>query len=112
MPKRKKYDSDKLVKAFQNKQPLKKITEEFGFASSTQTKNAYLNALIESGVVPGINTSRGGKATLPREVAIKKRGSITIPKAMVESLGFKEGDSFTVRKSQAGLSLKLVKEDD
>jgi AbrB family looped-hinge helix DNA binding protein len=39
---------------------------------------------------------------------VNKRGSLVIPKAVVEDLGLKEGAAFTVRPSKAGLSLKKM----
>ncbi len=39
---------------------------------------------------------------------VSKRGSVVIPKAMIDEMGFKEGNRFTVRKTKSGISLKAV----
>jgi bifunctional DNA-binding transcriptional regulator/antitoxin component of YhaV-PrlF toxin-antitoxin module len=39
-------------------------------------------------------------------ISINKRGSLIIPKELVEQFGFNIDDAFEVRKSAAGLSLK------
>ena len=43
-----------------------------------------------------------------KEVSINKRGSLIIPKYLVQDMGFKEGDTFEARKTKAGVSLKKV----
>jgi bifunctional DNA-binding transcriptional regulator/antitoxin component of YhaV-PrlF toxin-antitoxin module len=43
-----------------------------------------------------------------KEVAVSKRGSLIIPKELIEELGFKVGDLFMARKTKVGISLKLV----
>lgn len=108
MPKKKKVDNKGLVKMVQDGVPQKEVMEAFGFKTSNQFKIAYLNALMETGQAPVISRARGGaKASGPsREVAVNKRGSLIVPKELVEELGLRQGDSFEVRKSKAGLSLK------
>ncbi len=110
MPKKKKVDSTKLIKLVEEGKEQKEIMEKFGFKNSSQLKVAYANALMDAGKVPEIQSSRGGKKAggVKREVSVNKRGSLVIPKAVVEDLGLKEGAAFTVRPSKAGLSLKKM----
>lgn len=107
MPKRVRVDHDKLVKMVTEKTDQKKIMEHFGFKTATQLKVAYANALIQTGAAPAIKSARGAKAKkgISKQVAVGKRGSIIIPKALVEELGFKVGDGFLVKKTKAGVSL-------
>lgn len=107
MPKKKKVDSDKLVKMIKDGVAQPEIMNTFGFKTSTQLKVAYANALMASGEVAAIKTGRG-KATakeVSKDVAVGKRGSLIVPKALVADLGFQEGDGFLVRKTKAGISL-------
>lgn len=107
MPKRKKIDHDKLIKMVTEKTVQKKIMDHFGFKTATQLKVAYANALIQTGAAPEIKSARGAKAAkeISKEVAVGKRGSVIIPAALVEELGFQIGDGFLVKKTKAGISL-------
>jgi len=70
---------------------------------------AYTNALMETGEIPEIQSSRGGKPAggVKKEVAVSKLGSLILPKELIEELGFKVGDLFLARKTKAGISLKV-----
>ena len=65
---------------------------------------------MEAGEIPEIQSPRGGKPAggVKKEVAVSKRGSLIIPKELIEDLGFKVGDQFLARKTKVGISLKLV----
>jgi AbrB family looped-hinge helix DNA binding protein len=109
MPKKKAVDSKKLIKMVKNETPQPEIMKAFGFKTSVQLKSAYMNALIEAGEVPAITKARGtAKAVTTNEVTVGKRGSVIIPKGLVEELGFVENDRFLVRKTKAGISLKRL----
>ena len=107
MPKKKKIDSGKLIKAVKDGAAQKQIMADFGFSNSSQLKVAYANALMETGAAPEIATPRARKAkkAAKKEVKVTKRGSISVPNQMVAEMGFKEGDTFTVKKTKAGISL-------
>jgi len=109
MPKKKAIDKKKLIKMIKDEAPQPEIMKAFGFKTSTQLKNAYMNALIEEGTVPAIQSGRqAGKKAPKKEVNVGKRGSIIIPKNIVSELGFSENDIFAVRKTKAGISLKKL----
>ena len=99
-------DSQQLIKMIDSGSPQKEIMVKFGIKTSTQLKIAYANALMETGKVAGIKTERtSGKKEISRDISVGKRGSLIVPKDLVSELGFQEGDSFTVKKSKAGISL-------
>ena len=109
MPKKKVVDGKKLIQAVKAETPQPEIMKAFDFKTSTQLKTAYMNALIEVGEVPAIVSGRGtAKATTSNEVNVGKRGSIIIPKGLVEELGFVENDRFLVKKTKSGISLKKL----
>ena len=89
-------------------------TEKFiggmGFQISTQVKTAYMNALIAEGKAVAIKGGRGGagKAEKAKMVNVGKRGSIIIPKELVEGLGIGADEKFAVRKTKAGIALKKI----
>ena len=109
MPTKKKVDYKKLLDAVESKKPQAEIIKEFKFNTATQFKNHYLNALIEAGKAPEIQTTRASSKAAPaKEASVSKRGSVVIPKAMIDEMGFAEGDQFAVRKTKAGISLKKI----
>ena len=109
MPKKKAVNSKKLIKMINDETPQPEIMKAFGFKTSTQLKTAYMNALVEEGSVAGIKSGRGkAKPVISNEVNVGKRGSIIIPKGLVEELGFVENDRFLVRKTKSGISLKRL----
>jgi hypothetical protein len=63
---------------------------------------------LAEGKVPAIKGGRGaGKADKAEEIGVGKRGSIVISKELVESLGIGADEKFTVRKTKAGIALKM-----
>ena len=110
MAKRKIIDNKKLIQMIQGGAVQQDILEKFGFKNSSQLKVAYANALMESGQAPVIKSGRGsGKATaVNKQIVVNKRGSLVIPKDLIEAYGFKEGDTFEARASKVGLSLRKV----
>ena len=109
MPKKKAVNSKKLIKMINDEKPQPEIMKAFRFKTSTQLKTAYMNALVAEGAVAGIKSGRGkAKPTISNEVTVGKRGSVILPKNLVEDLGFVENDRFLVRKTKAGISLKRL----
>jgi len=86
------------------------LVQKFGFKTSTQLKMAYLNAAMATGIVPEIKSGRSGseEGSVPKEITDNKRGSLSVPKKLIENLGFKEGDIFETKKTKAGISLKKI----
>jgi AbrB family looped-hinge helix DNA binding protein len=109
MLRKKALDTAKLIKMIEDEMPSAEIMKKMGFKTSTQLKNAYMSALIAEGKVTAIKGGRGaGKSAKVKTIGVGKRGSIVIPKDLVESLGMGAGDKFTIRKSKAGIALKKV----
>lgn len=109
MPRKKIVDSKRLVKMVKEESPQPEIMKAFGFKTSTQLKNAYMNALVEQGAVPAIKSGRGSaKPAILNEVNVGKRGSIIISKGLVDELGYNENDRFLVRKTKSGISMKKL----
>ncbi len=108
MPRKKQIDNASLIQMVKENISQNEIMDKFGFKTSTQLKVAYANALMETGQVAVLKTGRSRKKkTLDLTVTVNARGSLTIPKNLVEHFGLRAGDAFEVRKSLVGLSLKL-----
>ena len=109
MPAKKKVDGKKLIKMVESGKLQSEIMQDFKFNTAAQFKAHYLDALMEAGKAPEIKSGRGkAKAAVSKEVFVSKRGSVVIPKAMVDTMGFAEGATFTVRKTKTGISLRTV----
>lgn len=107
MPAKKKIDGAKLIKMIESGKLQSEIMKEFKLSTSAQLKAHYVDALIGAGKATQIQSGRGKSAGAPsKEAMVSKRGSIVIPKALIEEMGFKEGDKFSVRKTKSGISLK------
>jgi hypothetical protein len=107
MPKKKQIDSKALINMIDSGTDQKDVMKKFGLKTSTQLKVAYANALMDTGKVPEIKSSRGSGAAkdVSKEITVGKRGSLILPKALVNELGFLEGDRFLTKKTKVGISL-------
>ena len=108
MPKKKRVNLDQLFEAIEKGMSSKEIMKKFEIKTSAQLKSLYLDALVYKGQARGIIGRAGRGADDSKSIMITKRGSLVIPKEMVEEFGFKVEDAFTVRKTKAGISLKKI----
>ena len=110
MPAKKKVNHKKLLEAVNTGRNQSEIMKEFKFNTSAQFKSHYLDALMEAGKAPKIQSGRTAKKNeLVKEAFVSKRGSVVISKALVASMGYAEGDRFVVRNTKAGISLRKIR---
>ena len=112
MAKRRQINGKALLKMIEEGKPQPEVMEKFGFKNSTQLKVAYANALMESGGAPKIKGKGRTKKVKPvkSKVTVNGRGSLIIPKALVDKMKIGEGQAFEVKKVPSGIQLKKVKE--
>ena len=109
MPAKKKIDGAKLIKLVESGKHQKEIMKAFKFNTAAQFKAHLFDALVKAGKAPEIMSGRGKAKTNPvKEVLVSKRGSVVIPKSMIDEMGFPQGMKFTVRKTKSGISLKAI----
>jgi hypothetical protein len=85
------------------------LLNKFELKTSAQLKALYLDALVEQGQaapIPGRSARTGNDGPPSKNIHVNKRGSLVIPRELVDEMGFKLEDVFTVRKSKSGISLK------
>ena len=113
MPKRKQIDGKALCKMIEDGSPQSEVMEKFGFKNSTQLKVAYANALMDTGGAPEIKGKGKTKKAKPvnTKVAVNGRGSLIIPKALIDNMKIKKGQAFQVKKVASGLQLKNVEKE-
>jgi hypothetical protein len=115
MPRKKVVDLQKLVQAVQSGIHSKQIMADFELKTKAQLKALYVDGLMAAGQIPPLESGRGGGAEAGVEtgakkaIRVNKRGSLVVPRELIDVLGFSVGDIFSVRKSAAGVSLKKVK---
>ena len=109
MPAKKKIDGAKLIKMVEEGTHQSDIMKEFKFSTAAQVKTHYIDALMKAGKAAEIKTGRAkAKPNSTKEVLVSKRGSVVIPKAIIDEMGFSQGDKFAVRKSKTGISLRKL----
>lgn len=106
MVQKKLVDHNALIQAIEMGQPKHVIIQRFGYKSLAALKAAYLDALIALDKAPAVNTKRKVKK-MDNVVSINSRGSLIIPKKLVDSLGIDKTALFRVEKEDNGLSLKV-----
>ena len=104
-----KAEAKKLVEMVREGIPDKEIMRELGIQTKASLKKMYYDALVEAGKIKDIMTERELKRAAPkrRALTIGKRGTILLSRPLlVNQLGFKEGDKFTVAKRRDSLILR------
>jgi organic radical activating enzyme len=99
----------KLVEMVKKNVPDKELMEKLGLQSKATLKKMYYDALVEAGKIKDIITEKEAEkeTSKARKFSIGKRGTMTLSKALlVDKLGFKEGDTFTVSTRKGSIILR------
>ena len=99
----------KLIEMVRKGIPDKEIMKELGIQTKASLKRMYYDALVEAGKIKDIVTEREMKRAAPkrRALTIGKRGTIILSKPLlVDQLGFKKGDKFSVAKRRDSIILR------
>jgi hypothetical protein len=99
----------KLVEMVKKNVPDKEMMEKLGVQSKATLKKMYYDALVEAGKIKDILTEKEAKKAVKktRTLRIGKRGTLTLSKALLaDTLGFREGDRFTVSKRKDSIILR------
>ena len=106
-----KAEAKKLIEMVEKGIPANEIRKELGIKSKAPLKGMYYKALVEVGKINDIMTERKMKKGAPkrRALTIGKRGTILLSKPLlVDQLGFKNGDKFTVMKRKDSIVLRKM----
>ena len=102
-------DGKRLIEMVRKGIPDREIMKELGIRTKASLKKMYYDALVEAGKIKDIMTERKMRKAGPRRraLAIGKRGTILLSnKLIVDQLGFKKGDRFTVAKRRDSIILR------
>lgn len=105
MARKRLVDHNALVQAIEMGKPSREIMQQFDFKTLGALKVAYMDALIALDKVPSIKKGAKGKK-VNNIVGINGRGSLVIPKNLVDALGLDENALFVVEKKGEDLCLK------
>ncbi|BBO78888.1 hypothetical protein DSCW_63050 [Desulfosarcina widdelii] len=84
------------------------IKEKFNFKSLQELKVAYYDALVALDKIKDVKKGRKPKK-VDNKVSINSKGSIVIPKKLIDELDLGDMDTFRVVKGDTGLILETVK---
>jgi len=111
MPRRMDVDHKQLMKMIADQVPQAKIMDKFGFKTVTQLKVAMANAAMAQGKLPALVSGQAASAAPAANVIrVNKRGSLIIPKEMVDAFGLAEGQEFTMRQAKYGLQVRKLED--
>ena len=106
-------EAKRLIEMVRRGMPDKEIMKKLGLQTKTSLKRMYYDALVEAGKIRDIVTERETKTatTKKRTVRIRKTGTITLSKTLlIDTFGFKEGDTFLASKRKDSIILRKKKE--
>jgi bifunctional DNA-binding transcriptional regulator/antitoxin component of YhaV-PrlF toxin-antitoxin module len=97
-----------LLQAVEMGMTKEAIREKFNFKSLQEFKVAYYDALVALDKIKDVKKGRKPKK-VDNKVSINSKGSLVIPKKLIDDLDLGEMDTFEVVKGDSGLVLKTLK---
>jgi len=107
MTQKKLVEHNALIQAIEMGRPKPEIMQQFGFTSLSALKVAYLDALVALDKVSGVN-KKAKEKKVDAIVGVNSRGSLVIPKKLVDALGLDQKSLFRVKKQGTDLVLKVT----
>lgn len=108
MAKKKLVEHNALLQAIEVGMTKTVIMEKFNFKSLQELKMAYYDALVALDKIKDVQKGRKPKK-IDNKVSVNSRGSLVIPKKLVDDLDLGEMDTFKVVKTSSGLMLQPKK---
>ena len=108
MAQKKLVEHNALLQAVEMGMSKDVIMEKFNIKRLPELKTAYFDALVALDKIKDVK--KGSKAKkVDNKVSINVRGSLVIPKKLIDDLDLGEMDTFRVVKSDSGLMLQMVR---
>lgn len=108
MAQKKLVEHNALLQAIEMGTAKETIMEKFNINSLQELKVAYFDALVALDKIKDVKKGSKPKK-VSKKVSINSRGSLVIPKKLVDDLDLGEMDTFKVVKRDTGLMLQTVK---
>ena len=99
----------KLIEMVKKGRPDNEIMKELGIKTRASLRRMYYDALVDAGKIKDILTEKKVKKARPKRRALKigKRETILLSKPLlVDQLGFKKGDKFSVARRRDSIILR------
>ena len=106
--KKKMVEHNALLQAVEMGMSKNAIMEKFNIKSLPELKVAYFDALVALDKIKEVKKGHKPKK-VDNKVSINSRGSLVIPKKLIDALDLCEMDTFKVVKRDSGLMLQTVK---
>jgi hypothetical protein len=97
-----------LVQAVEMGLSKVQIMEKFGIKSPAALKVAYFDALAALDKITNISKGRQSQK-VDNKISVNSRGSLVIPKKLVDYLGLDKSDTYEVVKTGSDILVKKVK---
>ena len=108
MAQKKLVEHNALLQAVEMGMTKEAIVEKFNFKSPQEFKVAYYDALVALDKIKDVKKDRKPKK-VDNKISINSKGSLVIPKKLIDHLDLGEMDTFKVVKGDNGLILQTVK---
>lgn len=108
MARKKLVEHNALLQAVEMGMTKETIMEKFNLKSLQEFKVAYYDALVALDKIKDVKKGPKPKK-VDNKVSINSKGSIVIPKKLIDELDLGEMNTFKVVKSDSGLMLQPVK---
>ncbi len=108
MAQKKLVEHNALLQAVEMGMSKDAIMEKFNINSLPELKVAYFDALVALDKIKDVKKGNKTKK-VDNKVSINSRGSLVIPKKLIDELDLGEMDTFEVVKNDSGLMLQTVK---
>jgi hypothetical protein len=105
MVEKKLVDHNRLIQAIEAGFLKQELMKQFGYKTFGSLKVAYQNALVALDKIPAVDSKRRERK-VDNVVGINSRGSLVIPKKLVDSLALDKTTLFRVVKDGTDLFLK------
>lgn len=102
---------EKIIEMVERGMTAKEVKKALGIKSMATLRRMYYDALVKAGrikdMVTGSKVKKGPRKR--RALTIGKRGTILLSKPLlIDQLGFKEGDKFSVAKARDSIILRKM----
>ena len=107
MARKKLIDHNALIQDIEMGREKQAIMQKFGLKTLGALKTAYLDALVALDKVPAVKQAKK-KQKVDRHIGINSRGTLVIPKKLVEALDLDDNTQYKVEKQGPDLFLKMI----
>ena len=107
MVRKKLIDHNALIQDIETGRDKQAIMQKFGLKTLGALKTAYLDALVALDKVPAVKQAKK-KKKVDHHIGINNRGTLVIPKKLVDALNLDDKMLFKVEQQGADLLLKAI----